>query len=445
MLFGGDKIVDKTIDEIRDMVGAVPKTDMYTQPTITIIKKLDKKKYIFYNSYKDLTKSKVPNNIKVLYDGVTKLIELTVPDTKPLEKLLNEEFKEKKYKTAIERKKDIRRSIYHHIFGTHSLSSDFGWLKEHIDPIYDIKIKSVFTKGKKRLRNLAIKELEEEYTNFFENDRISRFRYQIIVHPKDSLDKEASVHKEVSEIMSGINEENYEKEFLREASKIRNFYEKQLKKPDYKYYEHRKEMHAHMPDTLKNEIMQALEEIKIWEQTQIPEIEKAKEHNLEVVEQLRQDIKKLRRTYDASQSFKIRIEEYKPLKDQVLYEIEDFHKLLKIDRMWHLGRDDITIKFPKRFEYKNSTISSGYNRQADAVAKNTIHLNLSYYMYKKNRWAGDAEVNLFVNRVNNKNFRKYEFWVAKGIWRKMNAEDFINMRPYFNEDIEIFKEIKVGG
>ena len=445
MLFGGDKIVDKTIDEIRDLVGAVPKTDMYTQPTITLFKKVDKKKYIFYDAYKDLTKSKVPNNIKVLYDGVTKLIELTVPDTEPLEKLLNEEFKDKKYKTAIERKKDIRRSIYHYIFGPHALASDFSYLKENIDTIYNIKIKSVFTKGKKRLRNLAIKELEEKYPNFFENKRISKFNYQINVHPIDDLERRASVHQEVNNIMNGIDEENYDKEFLNEAKKIRNFYEKQIKRPDYKYYEHRKEMHAHMPDTLENEIMQAMEEVKQWEQTKIPDIEKAKKHNLEIVEQLEQDIKKLRRTYDASKTFKTRSIEYKPIKAPILEDIKDFYKILKIERTWELGRDHIIIKFPKTFIYKDTTVSTGYNRQSDSVSKETSHVRLNYYMYRGNRWSGDAVVDMFVNRMDEKDIRKYEFWIAKGIWEKMSAEDFVNMKPYFNEDIEKIKEIKVGG
>jgi hypothetical protein len=82
-------IVDTNVDEIRDLIGEVSKTDIYSDAKISLRKKVDKKKYILKDNKKDLSKSKVPDNIKVLYDGVAKLVEVKIPETGDLEKQLN--------------------------------------------------------------------------------------------------------------------------------------------------------------------------------------------------------------------------------------------------------------------------------------------------------------------------------------------------------------------
>jgi hypothetical protein len=434
-------MVDKTIDEIRDMVGAVPKTDMYSNPNIKLVKKVEKKKYIFNDEYKDLTKSKVPENIKVLHEGKSKLIELTTPDIDKLETFLNDEFKDKKYKTATERKQEIRKAMYVYIFGPHAIASDSDYIKKIIDRLYEIKIKSVFTKGKKRLRNLAIKEIVTADPIFFDNKRITRREHVIYIHPLETLGKEANIYDEIRETMNGINKENYDKDFLDEAKKIREFYEKQIKKPDYNNFDNRKEMHSHMPETLKEEINQAIEEVKKWEQKKIPDIMKAKKKNLELLEELKFDIEKIKRTYVPSKSFKVTSNETSGKKDLKIDSKDKILKILNIGRVWDGERDSIVILHPNIFKYKQYSASSGYNNERAKVVKKIAKLEIHYNLYFENRWKRSVVLYLFINKKENENNKIYEIWLADGIWGAMPEEDFEQMRPYFDENIKLIKEI----
>lgn len=438
-------MMDKAIDEIRDMVGAVPKTDMYTNPSITLIKKIDKKKYIFSGDCKDLTQSKVPENIEVLYDGKTKLIELTIPDPLPLEMELNRIFKDKKYKTAIERKKEIRKAIYIYIFGPHALASDNEYVKGFIDKIYEIKIKSVFTKGRKRLRNMAIKEIEMQNPDYFKNKRISRIGYQVTVHPLEHLGKEANIYEEMSNELSEINEENFDSEFLAAVKILKNKINERTIKPEYKYYDMRKEMHSHIAESLKSEIEQEIEQIKKWEQDQMSEILKAKEQNLEILEEFKIELKKMVRTYDASKTFKTVFSETSSSKIIEIKDYNDIHKILGIAYKWDGARDNIIITYPKNFKYKEYAANTGYNEDATRVVKKVGYADRYYNLYYANSWKSSFKLYLFIEKIEDGNNRKYEIWLADGIWKAMDKEDFCNMKQFFDEDMKLLKEIKTRG
>jgi hypothetical protein len=434
-------MVDKAIDEIRDMMGAIQKNDTYSNPKIKLIKKVEKKLYIFNYECKDLTKSKVQENIKVLYEGKAKLVELKTPDTDKLEYFLNAEFKYKKYKTATERKKEIRKEMYIYIFGPHPVLDNKEYIKKTIDELYEIKIKSVLTKGKKRLRNLAIKEIEEKDPTFFENKRITRRGHIIYVNPLVSLYRGARTYEKKRNAISEINNENYDEDFLKEAKKIITKFENRLIIIDYPYYKKRKEITSHMATTMKEEIEHEIEEIKKWEEVQISKLMMGKEKNMEKLEEMILELKKLKRTYDPSKSFKITSNEISSKKDLKIDSKEEIINIIHIKKEWDGERDKIAFTYPETFKYKKYTATTIDLRDKIKVFKKIAKTELRFNLYYERRWKKAASIYLFINKKEEGEKRIYEIWLANGIWVAMSEEDFENMKPYFDEDMKLIKEI----
>ena len=136
-------MVNRGIDEVREIVGGIEERDCFRTERITVERKKEKFMWLLSKYSLDMQNIVFKENVILLVDGKNKLILIDVPESQRMSKYLTEAFRDSKYIGTKRRKDDIRRKILESITGR----SGCGELENQIDNIYEIIVQADFNRG----------------------------------------------------------------------------------------------------------------------------------------------------------------------------------------------------------------------------------------------------------------------------------------------------------
>jgi hypothetical protein len=430
-------------DMIKELVGAVPKQDTYLFKGIKIKKLAEKVLVLLQEGEKDVSKSRMPENVKILASGKTALLEITTPDEDVIEREISVIFKEKVYNSTMERKGEVRKAIAELILGPSGYFSEMQ--KEMVNKMFDIEVKSYFDKGFKRLRGIAYEELKKNQPELIADKHVTIGRHglNISVRAVYECKAEECVETAFNDIKSMVNE--FEPRNKKLYEKINDIYCEHRKnmiktEPSYKNVE----IDAVLTDSIEQELKKNIAEMEKLEANYTAEREKNLEANLKLAEECKKAINAaiVESLTDRTLQMDVKEEEAPTLIEYASY--EDFvARAIKLRVTKDHQLFTVKVKFAARGKIKDMTLFNPYasdTRYADyMVARIDIRYNAGFDDENKRYRSND--VNLFVELMEKED--KVNIWLAAGIWTKMDEADLKLMKPYFDDDIKLIKEIVV--
>jgi hypothetical protein len=429
---------------IKELVGAVPKQDTYLFKGIKVKKLVDKVLVLLTETDKDISNSKVPNNIKVLVDGVDILLEITTPDAEIIEKEMLIVFKEKVYNSTIERKNEIRKAIADYIIGSRNYLTSEG--RMIVDKMYDIEVKSYFDKGFKRLRGIAYEELKAKRQPLLEDKHVNIGNHglNISVHTVFKCEAETSVDEAFRGIISYVQEfKTRNKKLYETLDKIYDVYRAKIveTKPDTKNIT----VEAVLADSIEEELKKDIAEVERIEAEYKADEEKNLAHNLKLAEDCKAAIDGKIKESLQERTLQMDIAEEK---ENTLIEYESVADFVVKAIKWKVTKENqlFTVKgrFASRGKIKDMTLFNPYMNEIRfpelIIAKVDASYNVGYDDEKK-RYSSKG-LTFFIELL--ENVDKVNIYAAIGIWKNMEEADFTAMKPYFDENIKVVKEIMVN-
>lgn len=431
-------------DMIKELVGAVPKQDTYLFKGISVKKLTDKVLFLSTETDRDISKSKVPNNIKVLVDGKALLLEITTPDPELIIKEMCINFKEKVYNSTIERKGEIRKSIADYILGpANYLTTE---RKVFIDKIYGIEVKSYFDKGFKRLRGIAYEELKVKRPLLLEDKHVNVGNHglNISVHTDFKSEAEDRVENAFQEIRRYIDEFKPRNKKL--YDRLEGIYYECKGKRIKTEMEHKNvTVEAVLADSIEQEIKKDIADMQLIEAQYIACKEETLEHNLKLATDCRLAVDNAIKEGLDERTLQMELSEEK-MNSLIEYEsaVDFITKAIK----WRVTKDQnlftVKGKFASRGKIKDMTLFSPYITEVRFPEMIIAKVEVSYsvgYDDEGKRYSSKG-LTMFVELLENED--KVNIYAAIGIWRNMDETDFKAMKPYFDEDIKVVKEIVVN-
>jgi len=431
-------MVDDSADQIREMVGEIEVHDCYQTKSIKVKKLKEKIKLIMDKTSFDPLKSQFKKNITVLAAGNDLLVEAIVPDEEMMSKYLTVEFKGGKYESTIDRKRAIRQKIFDSIFGSRA----FYDIEGVIDSIYQIDTKAEFVKGQVRLRHKAIKEINEEDPFFLKkDDRIRIDDFRIHIQPIQDLIEDVDCSSRITSIVSKktlpVELETKVKEFASEC-------QMKIEHTDYRAYRNQMEIKSVLKESIKREINSTLEEAIQFENDLRPKLQKMKDRNTVHVDELESKVFELLATWDEKNlmGIYVNVEEMITVKtrEDVIRSIKwKFGKTFDSDRVWVTYSNKIKIE-----ETKEELVERNTSREVSKVGMDVMSVDIPFYLNNEtDRYMGQYDLMFFIERIKTDGKTKFVIYLAKGIWARMETSDYSKMKPYFDEQMELIKEVEI--
>lgn len=431
-------MVDDSADQIREMIGEIEIRDCYRTKSVKVKKLKEKIKLIMDKTSFDPLKSQFKENITVLAAGNDLLIEAIVPDTDAMSKYLTIEFKDGKYESTIDRKRAIRQTIFDSIFGSRAYYDIDGV----IDSIYDIDTKAEFVKGQVRLRHKAIKEINAEDPFFLKkDDRIRVDDFKIHIQPIQDLVEDVDCNSRINSI---VDKKTLPVELGAQVKGFVSECQMKIEHTDYRAYRNQIEIKSVLKESIKREINSALEEAIQFENDLRPKLQKMKDRNTVHVDELESKVFELLATWDEKNLMGIYVNVQESIivktREDVIRSIKwKFGKTFDSDRVWVTYNNKITIE-----ETKEELVERNTSREPSKVGMDVMSVDLPFYLTREtDRHMGTYDMMFFIERIKINGKTKFIIYNAKGIWARMETSDYQKMKPYFDEQMELIKEVEI--